>query len=308
MAEPHRSTPAWRAREREWAAIAATAVLLCLAFSLLPRADLDISTWFYDRNHGFVGNQQPVVMSVYWAVPWLGRAAALLALVVCLAGWRHAGRLGRPWWRRIGALGLVLLLGVGLLVNGGLKEHWGRARPKAVIDLGGSAPYAPALRPSDACDHNCSFVSGHAATGFAVMALGCLGAPRTRRRWLCAGLALGLLVGAGRVLQGGHFVSDVLFAGLAVWVTTAAVRQGWLLVRLHQRRRGLQRRNGHQPDTPDSRRGHAQLKACLDAEYRHFHGAPVHPARPAGPQTTGRGAGHRPLPASPSAGGRLGSP
>ncbi len=308
MAAPHRSTPAWRAREREWAAIAATAVLLCLAFSLLPRADLAISAWFYDSSHGFVGNQQPVVMSVYWAVPWVGRAAALLSLVVCLVGWRHAGRLGRPWWRRIGALGLVLLLGVGLLVNGGLKEHWGRARPKAVIDLGGSAPYAPALRTSDACDHNCSFVSGHAATGFAAMALGCLGAPRTRRRWLCAGLALGLLVGAGRVLQGGHFVSDVLFAGLAIWITTAAVRQSWLLARLHQRRQARQRRSGHQADTPNSRRGHVQLETSQHAESCFIPGTSVDPARPEGPRTADLGAGHGSLPTRTPAGGRLGTP
>lgn len=308
MAPPHRTSAAWRAREREWAAIAVTAMLLCLVFSLLPRADLDISAWFYDSRDGFVGNRQPVVMLVYWAVPWLGRAAGLLALVVCLAGWRHAGRLGRASWRRIGALGLVLLLGVGLLVNGGLKEHWGRARPKAVIGLGGSAAYAPALQPSDACDHNCSFVSGHAATGFAVMALGCLGAPRTRRRWLYAGLVLGLLVGAGRVLQGGHFVSDVLFAGLAIWATTAIVRQGWLVGRLRQHRRALQRRAGHEVDIPDSRSGHAPLGASWDAEHRHLPGASVDPSRPAGPRTAGLGAARRTQRTSASAGGRLGTP
>ncbi len=238
--------PAWRAREREWAAIAAVAMLLCLGFSLFPQLDLEVSRWFYARGEGFVGNRQPLVVALYLAVPWLGRAAALLALVVGIAGWHRAGRLGRARWRRSVLLGLVLLLGVGALVNGVLKEHWGRARPMAVTALGGAARYVPALQPSDQCAHNCSFVSGHAATGFAVMALGCFGAPATRRRWLRWGLACGLLVGAGRVLQGGHFLSDVLFAGLAVWICAAALRQAWLLLRVHQRRR----RAGQPPEWP----------------------------------------------------------
>ncbi|MDH4391787.1 MAG: phosphatase PAP2 family protein [Aquabacterium sp.] len=274
-----------RARQREQLAIAATAVVLCLVFLQWPQADLGISAWFYRQGEGFVGNQLTLVLAVYWAVPWLGRAAGLLALVAGVAGWRRCSRLGLRWWRRIVALGLVMLLGVGLLVNATLKEHWGRARPWATVQLGGAATYTPPLQPSAACARNCSFVSGHAATGFAVVAIGCLGAPHTRRRWWRAGLAAGLLVGAGRVLQGGHFLSDVLFAGLVIWATTAALRQGWLLARLRRQRRGRARScDYHQSDMPASPHRHRRTQPL--AHGKHDPRADATP-RPSWPASTG---------------------
>ena len=225
----------WRWREREWAWIAATSTLLCLSFSFWPELDLVLSRLFQTASGSFVGNAQPLVLAVYRAVPWVGRALALLALLVWLRpAW---SRISARWRRRLLTLGLSLLVGVGLAVNGVLKEQWGRARPGDVVALGGHAPFTPALRPVEHCQRNCSFVSGHAATGFVLMSIGLLGAPATRRRWLAVGLLAGLVVGLGRIAQGGHFASDVLFAGLEIWTCHAALRELWLHAVLRRRRR-----------------------------------------------------------------------
>jgi lipid A 4'-phosphatase len=74
------------------------------------------------------------------------------------------------------------------------------------------------------CERNCSFVSGHASTGFALMALGVYGKRRQRRRWLAIGWAAGLSLGLIRIAQGGHFLGDVLFAGLLMWGLCLAMR------------------------------------------------------------------------------------
>ena len=67
------------------------------------------------------------------------------------------------------------------------------------------------------CDGNCSFVSGHAAGAFFILSLSWV---FRQKRWLLLGLFLGALVGTGRVLQGGHFVSDVVFAFWAVYFSS----------------------------------------------------------------------------------------
>jgi membrane-associated PAP2 superfamily phosphatase len=39
------------------------------------------------------------------------------------------------------------------------------------------------------------------------------------------------------VAQGGHFVSDVVFSGWAVWLTYLLIRYIWLMLRLRRFRR-----------------------------------------------------------------------
>jgi len=82
--------------------------------------------------------------------------------------------------------------------------------------------------PTNQCEHNCSFVSGHATSGFILMAVGLMGSVATRRRWMWIGLAWGAIVSLARIAEGGHFLSDTLFAGLAVWGSGWLIREAWL--------------------------------------------------------------------------------
>ncbi len=125
-------------------------------------------------------------------------------------------------------MALVLALGPGLLVNGVLKEHIGRARPADTQCFGGEKQFAPAFTQTNECEGNCSFVSGHAAFGFYWLTLGLLGTTVFRKR---AGYAFGMFMGLGiglvRIMQGRHFLSDIVFAGFFVYLAAAALY--WLL-------------------------------------------------------------------------------
>mgnify|MGYP000057640139 CR=1 FL=1 len=163
---------------------------------------------------------------------------ALLALLG--AAWRLV-KLPRHWRRRAIALVVVAALGVGFLVHDVLKDSWGRPRPVATQAFGGAHPYQPALHPSDLCPRNCSFVSGHAAGGFMLLAVGMVGSRRTRWRWWAAGTAAGAVIGLARIAAGGHYLSDIVFGLLAVWGTAIVVREAWLRLAVWRRRRRLAR-------------------------------------------------------------------
>jgi lipid A 4'-phosphatase len=54
-------------------------------------------------------------------------------------------------------------------------------------------------------------------------------APWSRRKqWLLASLGLGSAIGLMRIAQGGHFLSDVLFAGWTIWLIEQFIRAVWL--------------------------------------------------------------------------------
>lgn len=72
----------------------------------------------------FVGNEFVVIGWIHEAVPWFGRASVLLGLLLLVRKIR-SGLLGLRRWRRWLALGLLMLLGNGLVVNSLLKEGWG---------------------------------------------------------------------------------------------------------------------------------------------------------------------------------------
>ncbi len=198
-------------------------------FLLLPQIDLWASGLFYVRGEGFVLAHWPPIVFVFRAIPWLARGIVLI--VFGAAAWLFL--VGLPLWRfdrkALLFIGFSLALGPGLLTNTVLKDHWGRARPVQVTAFGGSHLFTPAPLPADQCPTNCSFVSGHAALAFSLVAFGfLLPAGRSRRRGIGAALAFGGLVGLVRIAQGGHFLSDVVFAGLLVYGTTALLH--WWIV------------------------------------------------------------------------------
>ena len=64
------------------------------------------------------------------------------------------------------------------------------------------------------CPKNCSFVSGEASAGFAVLAIAVLAPAAWRLPAIALALGFGVFVGVLRVAAGGHFTSDVVFAGV----------------------------------------------------------------------------------------------
>ena len=64
--------------------------------------------------------------------------------------------------------GIINLL---IIINLLLKNIWGRARPGDILELGGKESFSPWYQISNACNTNCSFVSGDAGVGFYLIAV-----------------------------------------------------------------------------------------------------------------------------------------
>lgn len=193
-------------------------------FGFFPQLDLAFSSLFYEPGVGFVYKDLLWVQALYVAFARLQLPILALLTLGLLAGLVHP-RIARQR-RVLGFLLCSLLLGPGLVVNEALKNHWGRARPAQVTEFGGSAQYTPPWQISDQCKKNCSMSSGHAALGFYPLALAWV--LRRRRLWVALGLTCGACVGFGRILQGGHFLSDVLVSCAVVWGVCALLAR-WLL-------------------------------------------------------------------------------
>jgi lipid A 4'-phosphatase len=120
---------------------------------------------------------------------------------------------------------LVLIVGPLILVNCIFKPYWSRPRPHATQEFGGPREFVPVwqrgLGEADA-----SFPSGHAAMGFYLMTPAFLCYRRRLGRaamFLAFGIVCGLVIGTARVVAGGHFPSDVLWAGGVVYFTALAI-------------------------------------------------------------------------------------
>lgn len=201
-------------------------IVAAIAFGMFPELDLWTSELFYRADAGFYLKDSWWAVAIYESIPLIaigvGGASALLLVHNLIRG-RQSG----PFSNRFLLFILVALaLGPGLVVNVGFKDHWGRARPRDVTEFAGTRTFTPALVPSDQCERNCSFVAGHPSVMFWLAAVGYAAATRRRRKLIYAGAAiLGLIAGLGRIVQGGHFLSDVVFSGLAVFAVV------WLLAR-----------------------------------------------------------------------------
>lgn len=215
-------------------------LLTLLVFRTWPQIDPQVSRLFHDPTQPtrFIGDAHPLVHAVYQVVPHVGRWLSLISLVlVCIPRRRFSAGGPQRWRGRAIGLLAMLVLGLGLMVNWALKEHVGRPRPVHTLEFGGTVAHQPVGQVSTLCETNCSFVSGHAATGFVLIGIGLGAGPIVRRRWWAIGLVSGLLVGAGRVMQGGHFLSDILFAGLFMAGLALVVRWAWVGWRWRRRSR-----------------------------------------------------------------------
>lgn len=228
-------TPAMPPAPFGWdTAVVAGALAACvLLFALWPGLDLLASAQLFVPGVGFAHAQDPLVRTLYDHTPRAGHTMLAALALLALLPPRLAPRWHSSARRRAAVAALcAAVLGPGLLIEGLLKPHWQRPRPVQVQAFGGPEPFVPALRYCAACSHHHSFVSSHAAAGFALLNLGLLARAPRRRAWLAAGLLAGGIVGAGRIAQGGHFASDIVFAFFAVWLSGQLVAwAAWRLAR-----------------------------------------------------------------------------
>jgi lipid A 4'-phosphatase len=177
---------------------------LSSAFGIKNWAEADVGIWSYVKNYG-------VLPAFMFAIIALG------GITIGMTHQRFA-----LWVRPSVYVLAVFIVGSGLITNFLLKDHWGRPRPKQVLELGGSEPFAKVLTPNFEKIGK-SFPCGHATTGFVFFAASLVirrSRPRLAAGFFTAALTGGIVIGLARILQGGHFPSDVVWAAGIMWFTS----------------------------------------------------------------------------------------
>lgn len=207
-------------------------IILIAATSLIAitNTDLTLSALFCLDGKWPIGDQQP------WHFLYLldrGPSIALgvAGLIAAIIGGIYKQR--RSWVRPGLFLVLLLVIGPGVLVNVVFKEYWGRPRPREIVQFGGTKEF---LHPwqKGVAHKGRSFPSGHASAAFYLSAPFFLlrrRNPREAQLYLAGGLLFGVLMSIARITQGGHFLSDTLWAWGMVHLTAVAL---YYLLRLDQ--------------------------------------------------------------------------
>src|SRR5580692_1549698 len=198
-------------------------VVVGVIFGIWPRLDLAISALFFDP-----ATKDFRVNALLWVQQSRAAARVIIALIVAPSAVALLGKFLLPRRRMFMStraalfLTLTLIFGPGLITNSLLKEHWGRARPIDVTEFGGSSHFTAWWDPRGDCPNNCSFIAGEPAGAFWTLAPAALAPPELRALAYGAALVFGVAVGVLRIAAGAHFFSDVVFAGvfmfLIVWL------------------------------------------------------------------------------------------
>lgn len=154
---------------------------------------------------------------------WPGFALGTLALLVFLLSF--VSKSFKKWRKGAWVVGLTLFLGSGVIVNGLLKEHVERPRPRQIEQFGGRYQYRPVYDPAIILKQNQdgqkSFPSGHVTMGFYFLSLMLVGKRYQNKILYYFGIGFTVIWGGSliicRMTQGAHFFTDTLAAALIMW-------------------------------------------------------------------------------------------
>ncbi len=206
------SAPPRRIWVREALFLIGAAVAVGLVFGFTP-LDIELARLFFraeSPDHWPLGELWPASV-LYRLAPYFTATLVIIGLSVLGAGLIR----GFEGWRIRGIfLILCIVIGPGLFINAVLKDHWDRPRPREVLQFGGALHYVPAPLRGEGGG---SFPCGHCSVGFLYAAgwwIWKRRRPRLARASLALGLTVGTVLGIGRMAQGAHFLSDVVWSAL----------------------------------------------------------------------------------------------
>ncbi|EJC61841.1 PAP2 superfamily protein 3 [Alcaligenes faecalis subsp. faecalis NCIB 8687] len=174
--------------------------------------DLSLSAFFFDpQMRDFPWRLQPFVdlfgRKLVWFVPFGG---AVIAAVV-------AWRLPRGSCRQLAWAGAAFYMGSGPLLIGVLKHLTAMPRPFNLALFGGTESMPDYFWAHSWAQAGNALPSAHAASGFVLLSLFFVGVMVGCRKLTAGGFVLGLgaglLFGFLRIMQGYHFLSQVLASG-----------------------------------------------------------------------------------------------
>ena len=203
-----------------WVAVPIAAALILLG---VDATDLDriIESRFYDAPAGVFPLRHDPFLEVVLHY-WTKYVVALIA-GLAFAGFALSFMVATLEKHRRVLLFIGLSIALATATVTALKLASSRHCPWDLVDYGGLIPYTKLLqRAAPAAKPGHCFPAGHASTGFSLLVFYFVGLVR-RNRWLSrAGLALGiaagLVLGLGRMLQGAHFLTHVLWSGIVCWL------------------------------------------------------------------------------------------
>lgn len=197
-------------------------LLLLTALIAVSGADMRLSALAYQPGGWTLGNVQPwrfFYLYGYYPTYILGGVALGLFVATFFMPTLSGFRKGAAF------MVILLALGPGLLVNTVFKGHWGRERPRQMSSFGGNKAYQQPWERGEPGTGR-AFPSGHAAAAF-YLAMPYFALRRRKPRvaiWVYSvGMLYGILMGIARITQGGHFVSDILWAWGVVHLTAVAL-------------------------------------------------------------------------------------
>lgn len=198
-------------------ALGVTAIFV-ITYAIYPQLDLVVARQFFDPATG----RFPAASSA--TLEFVRRGAMVIAWAFTVPAFIALG--AKMIWprkpllisgRKMVFIIVTIVLSAGIFTNVIFKQHWGRPRPVASAEFAGSWPFKPWWDSSGACPRNCSFFSGEAATAFWTYAPASLAPPSVRPFAYAAATAFGIATGGLRMAFGGHYLSDVIVAGLVAF-------------------------------------------------------------------------------------------
>lgn len=196
-----------------------------------PKLDISFSTIFFDTERGFIYKFHPILFWIFKFIPILSLFWGLglgIYIIYSVFRTKNPNKIVK-----LPAIFLILsmLIGPGITVNYVLKENWGRARPCDIQEFGGASEFARAGVVSNQCVSNCSFTSGHAAMGYYFTSLSWISPIHLQSMVFVATFLFGTIVGFGRIAQGSHFLSDVIFSLLIVLLVNELCFRFWIYLK-----------------------------------------------------------------------------
>lgn len=203
---------------RQAGLMALLAGVLLLVFESFP-LDLWLERFFFDATLNGFPMQHHWLFSDVMHSGFKAAAYALgfFSIAFCVYVW-HTGatRLSRRQ-ALLAGMGVILIP----LLTAGLKYLTNRHCPWDIVNFGGYAPYVSLF---GAISHDMTrgvcFPAGHASAGFVWVIWGLAlrsAYPALAHKALIFGLAAGAVMGLGRMAQGAHFLSHVLWSAWFAW-------------------------------------------------------------------------------------------
>ena len=186
-------------------------ISISIIFFIFPSIDITVSGIFYQGDGSFYANSfdwnvyflrkiiLPLIVLSIFLIPIIG-------IVYCLVTNK---KLFTITLNNFTYLLTTSILSAGIIVNAILKNLWGRVRPNDTIIFGGDQPFTiPWLKVSH-CDHNCSFVSGDVSIYTLLLAVTLIISKPSLNKYA---YLLIFLISLTRIMEGGHFFSDVIIS------------------------------------------------------------------------------------------------